>query len=51
MFDNHRFFQELLLVFKTNRFMTINPVYYEQQDELVEGRIKDSFFVNFKFFY
>jgi len=34
-----RFFQELLLVFKTNRFMTVNPVYFEQ-DDLLEGKKK-----------
>ena len=36
MYSIHtKYFQELLLIFRTNRFMTINPEYYEQ-DELIE---------------
>jgi hypothetical protein len=50
-FFYHRNFQEILLVFKTNRFMTINPVYYEQQDDLIEGKTKIHFLVDFKFFH
>jgi hypothetical protein len=39
-----RFFQEVLLIFKTNRFMTINSVYFEQ-DDLLEDKIKFSRFL------
>lgn len=36
MYSIHtKYFQELLLIFRTNRFMMINPDYYEQ-DELIE---------------
>lgn len=37
MYSIHtKYFQELLLVFKTNRFMSVNPIDLEN-DELLEG--------------
>ena len=44
VFARFRFFQEILLVFKTNRFMSMNPAYLDEQnqstyDDLAEGRI------------
>ncbi|CAF2505518.1 unnamed protein product [Rotaria sp. Silwood2] len=44
MYSIHtKFFQELLLVFKTNRFMTINPVYFEQQNHSIQDNLIDDF--------
>ncbi|CAF1247376.1 unnamed protein product [Rotaria sordida] len=44
MYSIHtKFFQEILLVFKTNRFMTINPVYFEQQNHSLEDNIIEDF--------
>ncbi|CAF3483507.1 unnamed protein product [Rotaria sp. Silwood1] len=44
MYSIHtKFFQELLLVFKTNRFMTINPIYFEQQNHSIIDNVVEDF--------
>ncbi|CAM2723862.1 unnamed protein product [Rotaria socialis] len=44
MYSIHtKFFQEILLVFKTNRFMTINPVYFKQENNSIEDNIAEDF--------
>ncbi|CAF3903069.1 unnamed protein product [Rotaria magnacalcarata] len=44
MYSIHtKFFQEILLVFKTNRFMAINSVYFKQQNNSIEDNIVEDF--------